>query len=417
MSLFQITKRIVLNYSKVVDNYFSMTFIHGATLIINLLLYPYLIRILGQTAYGSYVFAFSVISFFILFITFGFTFPALKQVSLHPNDWKVKNEITSTVFTAKFLLFILSSCVLVVLISFIPFFRNAYLLYLIVFSVIISEVIFPVWYFQGIQKMRIVTYIQVGSKLLSIPFIFIFIKSAGDLLLYAVIISVSTNLAAVVSILYLKKKENIGLHFVSLEKLKALFKDALPFFWTSAMGTVKKETVTLVIGVFFGMKDVALYDLANKLVNIPRLLTQNINTAIFPKIIGNAQPDKIKKIIRYESFISLGIIALIIAFGYWAVLLLGGREMTAAYPLAVLLSTIIYSWLIVGCYINYIFVPQNKYYFAMKNQLVALLSFLVLGGIFLLIHKSLILIVLAYILSGIIEIFYCRYLVKKYQLL
>lgn len=394
-----------------------MTILHGANMLIGLVMYPYLIRTLGQSAYGTYVFANSCVAFFILFICFGFSFPALKQISLHPDDHNIKNRIVSEVFTAKVYLSLFSAVVFSALLFFIPFFRENRLLYLIVFSLIISEVLFPVWFFQGIQKMKLVTVIQLSARLLTIPLIFIFIKSADDLLLYAVIISSSVTLGAFISVIYLRVKERIYLRLLPLHSLKQLFEDALPFFWMSAMSTAKREATTLIIGAFFGMKDVALYDLANKLITIPRLITRSINDAIFPKIIKEIHPEKIKKIIRYETLIGLAVVFLIIVFGYWLVLLLGGKGMVASYPLAIVLSFTIYTWLIVGCYVNYIFVPQNKYYFVTKNQMVALVSFVVLCGVGLLAYKNILVIVSAFTLSGAIEIFYCRYLTKKHQLL
>ena len=410
-------KRIASGHSKIVENYLFMTILHGANMLIGLFMYPYLIRTLGQSAYGTYVFVNSCIAFFILFICFGFTFPALKQISLHPDDHKIKNKIVSEVFTAKVYLSLFSAVIFSVLLFSIPFFRENRLLYLVVFSLIINEILFPVWFFQGIQKMKLVTIIQLSTRLLTIPLIFIFIKSADDLLLYAVIISSSVILGSLISAIYLRVKEQIYLRLLPLHSLKQLFKDALPFFWMSAMSTAKREAITLVIGTFFGMKDVALYDLANKLITIPRLITRNINDAIFPKVIKEINPEKIKKIIRYETWIGSAIVFLIVVFGYWAVLLLGGKGMVASYPLAIILSFTIYTWLVVGCYINYIFVPQNKYYFVAKNQMVALGSFIVLCGVALLVYKNMLVIVSAFTLSGIIEIFYCRYLTKKYQLL
>jgi PST family polysaccharide transporter len=165
------------------------------------------------------------------------------------------------------------------------------------------------------------------------------------------------------------------------------------------------------------MKDVALYDLANKIVSIPRLITMNINDAIFPRVIKDINPAQIKKIIRYEGLIGFCIILLIVVFGYWAVLLLGGENMTGSYLMAIILSFTIYTWLVVGCYINYIFVPQSKYYFVTQNQVAALVSFLVLCGAGLFVSGSILSVLLAYALSGVVEIFYCKYLIKKQQLL
>ena len=402
---------------KVVENYFSMTFLQGASLIIGLLLYPYLIRVLGKESYGVYVFIFSNIQFFAIFISFGFDYPALKKISLHPNNNQIKSQTVSEVFTAKTCLFALCAAILALLIFAIPFVHKNAVLYIIIFTTLSIEILFPSWYFQGIQKMKFVTYVNLTLRILSIPLIFIFIKSSADLLKYTLIITLLPVLGSIFTFVYLQVKEKIRIRFVKFASLKPVCADALPFFLTSMLGTAKAEMVTFIIGTFFSMESVALYDLANKIITVPRMITKNINTALFPKIVKDYNVKMVKRIIRYEKTIGLIISILIITLGYWAVLILGGKTMLAAYPLAVILSFTIYAWLIVGCYINLLFVPQHKYYFVTKNQLAALVSFLLLTAIGLLISKNIIIFVSAYVLSHVVEIIYCRYLIKKHQLL
>lgn len=164
------------------------------------------------------------------------------------------------------------------------------------------------------------------------------------------------------------------------------------------------------------MQSVAVLDLANKLVVIPRIITTSINGALFPAVVGNCTTERVRRIMRYETYIALIIIALIAAFGYWAVLILGGKNMVEAYPLAVIQSITIYTWLIVGCYINFVFIPKNRYNLVANNQFVAMVSFLLLAVCSLLFYKNLIIIVSAFAISHIAEIIYCRYVVRRYKL-
>lgn len=409
-------KNLVCANQKVVENYFFMTFLQGAHIVIGILLYPYLIRVLEKDAYGTYVFIYSNIQFFVSFIGFGFGYPALKSIALHQEDVEEKNRTLHAVFTAKVCLFALSSVVLGALLFCVPFMREHALLYITVYAVTLHEVVFPSWYFQGMQRMKFVTYLQLAIRLSTIPLILLFIKSPDDLELYAIIVSVLPLLGTAYTVWYLKRRDGLTYALVPLGRLKTLFRDSLPFFWTSAFGTVKQELVTLIIGSFFRMGDVALYDLANKLITIPRLMINNINAALFPDVVRHAETGRVKRLIRYETFIGLAVVVVIAALGYWAVLLLGGRDMLGAYPLAVALSVTVYTWLVVGGYINYVFVPQGHYYFVTKNQFVALVTFVVfaLAGVFL--WHNIFMVVAAYSLSGLVEIVYCKYLIKKNRL-
>ncbi len=96
---------------------------------------------------------------------------------------------------------------------------------------------------------------------------------------------------------------------------------------------LKQESVTFIIGTLFSMGNVALWDLANKIVNIPRLVTVSINAAIFPKIIKNHKVESVKKIIKYETFIGLGISALIAIFSPPFMLLIKSCEILFALDL------------------------------------------------------------------------------------
>jgi polysaccharide biosynthesis protein len=404
------------NNKKVAENYFFMTFLASSALVIGLIIYPYAVRVLGKEAYGIYVFVFSNVQLFQLITTFGFDTPALKKIALFPDNREVKSRVVSEVLISKSLLFCLSLVVLSVVSRFIPFLQKHILLYYILFSLQLVEILFPTWYFQGIQKMKFVTYTNLIIRLSTIPLIFIFVRSPNDLLLYVVIVSLLPLVGGIFAFCYLLVKEKIKLRFISLRRLKSTFRNALPFFWTTAFGTVKKESLTFIVGAFFDMQSVAVLDLANKLVVIPRIITTSINGALFPAVVGNCTTERIRRIIRYETYIALIIIALIAAFGYWAVLILGGKNMVEAYPLAVIQSITIYTWLIVGCYINFVFIPKNRYNLVANNQFVAMVSFLLLAVCSLLFYKNVIIIVSAFAISHIAEIIYCRYAVRRYKL-
>jgi len=410
-------KSIFKNNEKVVENYFFMTALQVINTMFGILIYPYLIRTLGAQSYGLFIFAVSVSNYFIIAIEFGFHMPALKIVAENKTDTRVKNNVVSAIFTAKFFIAIAVSALFVIFAFLFSRINTNLALFSVVFSQIIASVIYPSWYFQGIQKMKIPTYIQLTIRVLSLPFLFLFIHTGDDILIYATIFSASNIVNALLCVLYLYKYEYIKYQFVKFSAIKQYFNDAKPFFWSSSTGVIKEESVNILIGSLFGMSELAFYNLAEKIVKIPRLLTMNINDAIFPKFISENKKNNVSKIIKFEMWIGIAIIALIIIFGKWAVLLLGGNEMQSAYPMAVILSITILVWLIVGSYISFVFIPAKKYYFVTKNQFVALLSFLLFFTIGILITKSIYVIIISITLSGVFEVLYCKYLIKKHKML
>ncbi|PZU86785.1 MAG: flippase [Chryseobacterium sp.] len=405
------------SHKKIAENYFFMTIIQILNSLFSIVIYPYLIRALGADSYGLYVYVLSIITYFNFLINFGFDFPATKAVAEFKDDKDRLNEILSCVFTAKFYLQVISFGLMFLLIWLVPFFRNNYLIFILVFLQTISNVLFPQWYYQGVQRMRVVTLIQVIFKVLSIPLIFTFVKSASDVNIFAGINSITIILGAIVAAIMIVFYDGIKIRIVGFVSLKKWFSDAFPFFLSSSVGIIKEQGVPILIGSFFGMRDVALYDLANKIVIIPRTLLMSLNAALFPKIVTLNKKDVVRKIIKYEYLIGIFTVIFVIIFGKWIIQFLGGDQMAGSYYLSIILSMSIISWLVVGAYISFVFIPSNNYYLVTKNQILASVSaafFIIIGMV---INHSIYVLVSALAFSGLLEIAFCSYVTSKKRLL
>lgn len=401
----------------VIENYLFMTVLQILNSLFYIMIYPYIIRVLGAENYGSYIYSLSIVTYFIYFITFGFDFPATKSVAENKDNVKVINDILSYIFTAKIYLQIVASIVFCILIFSIPFLRNNKLIYFVIYLQTFANILFPQWYYQGLQKMKIVTIIQVVFKLISLPLIFIFVKKPNDLILFAGITTFTMLAGAMISFLMIRYQDGFKIKWMSFKETKSWFRQGTPFFLSTSVGVFKEQGITIAIGAFFGMKDVAIYDLANKIIIIPRTLLMSINAAIFPKIIIESKKHVIKNIIKYEFILGFLVMTFIVIFGKWVILLLGGETMAAAYPLSIVLSFTVVSWLVVGAYISFVFIPNHKNYFVVQNQLVALSSvvlFALIGYIF---SNSILILVAALALSGLSEIIFCYYKIVKNKLL
>ena len=410
-------KNILKNNSKIFENYFFMTLLQFINAIFSILIYPYIIRKLGIEQYGNFVFSNTLAGYFSSFVAFGFALPSVKIIAQNQDNSDVKSKVASAIFTAKTWLALLSVLVFAIVVTAIAPLRANWYLNAICFLQLFTDLLFPVWLFQGLQKMRNVTMIQLSCRFLSLPFIFILIKHTFDTILYAWITTLTSLAGGIAAFVLIVSKEKIAIRFVSFRQLKMHFKEALPFFYMSIASDVKEYTGRILIGSFFSMRDLAIYDLANKVVLIPRFITNNINSAIFPQVVKKYRLDKIKKIIAYEYLLGFAIMVLVALISHPVIIMLGGKAMLDAYPVSIILSFTIVVWLVVGAYINFVFVPNKQNYHVTWNQLIALVTFLLFAVVALLINPSIINIALAMSFSGLIEIIYCRIVIKKKQLM
>ena len=133
-------------------------------------------------------------------------------------------------------------------------------------------------------------------------------------------------------------------------------------------------------------------------------------------MVNNATPSRVQRILKYERIIGGGFALLVAIFSYPAVLVLGGQQMLGAVPIAILLSATIYTWLVVGAYINFVFIPTDRYYTITINQIIAFISCVLLSLIGLFIWRDITMVAVGLMLSGFIEILFCRYASSRLHL-
>lgn len=409
---------ILKNNLKVLENYVMMTILQVLNTFFYLLIYPYAIRTLGIENYGIFVYATGVANYFLFFINFGFDLPMTKVIAENlDNEYEI-NINFSKIFFAKIYLFILATIIFTALLNNIEILNNNIIVCIISYIATISAIFFPQWFFQAVQNMKLVTFIQLGVKIITLPLIFYLVKDKTDLNTYALIISFGTIFGSLIAFGLILIKYKIKIKFFYPLELIYIFKSSFPYFLTSLASSIKEYSIPILLGTYFGMKEVAIYDLANKLIQIPRTLVMSINAAIFPKLITNINLVTVRNIIKIEFILSILIISMIVLVGRYAVVILGGLNMIDSYYLAILLSITILTWLVVGAYINFVFIPNNKLYWITHNQFLALISFFMI--FFILMYSQLnniYLIGIAIGLSGLLEIVYCWYMSKKYKLL
>lgn len=390
-----------------------MSALNIVSALVGFFIYPYVIRVLGAEQYGLYAFLLAIAMYFQDVIDFGFDSPCTKRVALCADDKHELSRTVSVVLFCKLALIALSAAVAAPIILAIPVLRDNLWLFIVIFIQNLYKTFYPQWYYLGTKNMKFSSILQAVIRVSQIPLILIFVKDTGDLMVYALIVSGTMFVGSLVGGANVLM-EGIRIVGVSFSQMKEYYKEATPFFVTTISGRIKEKTLTAIIGACFGMRDVAIYDLACKIIQIPKLLLNSINAALFPEVVTNATTDKVNRILKYERLISIATVLCIAIFGYPATLILGGRDMIAAYPVALILSFTIYFMLITGAYLQFVFVARGGYRYVAWNQVIALATCMVFCGVGMLIWPSVWSVALSLTLSTAGEVIYCRIITRRH---
>ena len=177
------------NYKQLIENFISLYLLKIANIIIPLITLPYLVRVLGVDGYGVISFAQVFAGFFVMFVDFGFNLSMAREISVYSDDTTKVSKIVSTVFIIKAILLILGFFVYYLLISYFDKFVKYELLHLYMYGIVIGQGLFPYWYFQGMQKMRYITILNLIVKLTFLILILSLIKTPDDYLRYPVLLT------------------------------------------------------------------------------------------------------------------------------------------------------------------------------------------------------------------------------------
>lgn len=331
--------KIVVDRNKIlITNFSYLSLMSIFSLLVPLATYPYLIRILGKDVYGVIVFSQAIIGYFVMLVSFGFNTSATRDISRNRDDKIKLSEIVSSVLIIKGFLLIISFVLLLIGLFFIPAARGYHLLFVLTMWLTIYEFIFPIWYFQGIEEMKYITYLTLISKLIFFGLVFVFIKCAEDYLWVPIINGIGSLISGFCSLYIIFKLHNIQFKFQKTETLKKYFIESLPLFVSSISVSIFVQANKIIIGAYVGMSEVAYYDLAEKIVQLLKLPQILITQAIFPKTSKGGDVSFIKKMMLFSISLALLLFVGIQLFANEIVVIMGGVHMGFAAKLLRVLS-------------------------------------------------------------------------------
>ncbi|MBM7645060.1 PST family polysaccharide transporter [Scopulibacillus daqui] len=325
MELMQkIANKLTQNNKVMLGNFMALMILQGANYLLPLLTLPYILRVLGTEHYGLITFAQAFTMYFTILTDYGFNLSATKEISVHRHNIDEMSKIFTSVIAIKFVILFISFFILIGMVSVVDKFHQDPLVFYFAFGVVIGNVLFPLWFFQGVEKMKYITILNVISRIIYAASIFIFVKKASDYLYVPLINSLATIIIGMMSLFLVFKHYRIRCHFnwpYTVELLKSSF-----FFFLSR-GSLTLYTVTnsMIIGFLFSTTQVGYYSLAEKIVNIIIKPFELLNSAIYPNMAAHKNKALIKKVIKWTGSAGFIIFIIVLIFAKPIILILGGH--------------------------------------------------------------------------------------------
>jgi PST family polysaccharide transporter len=266
------------------ENIASLAVLQGANYILPLLVLPYLVRVLGPARFGLLAFAQAFMQYFILLSDYGFNLSATQEVVRHRDDPERLSGTFNSVFAAKLLLLALSFLGAGAIVLLVPKFRADWPLYCVSFLAVVGSVLFPVWFFQGMEKMKYITGLNVTTRVLVTLAIFLLVRTPDDLLVAAGIQAGGVTLAGLLSLFWIRSVAPVRFGIPTLSAVVASLRDGWHLFISSAAISLYTTSNLFLLGLLGNNVAVGYFSAAEKLIRAVNGALTPVTQAIYPHV-------------------------------------------------------------------------------------------------------------------------------------
>ncbi|MFW0736768.1 flippase [Flavobacterium sp. T12S277] len=313
-----------------------LSLLQGLNLLLPLITFPYLIRVLGVEYFGLLSFSFAFVTYFQIVTDYGFNATGTRDISLVADDYEKQNLVFNQIMSAKLFLVVVSFVVMMTFVFSFKIFRTYWIIYLFSFGSIFGQAIFPVWYFQGIQKMKYITYLNLATKLIFTLALFIFVREKADFYLVPVFNALGFIFAGIFALFYIRKDFNIRFKIQPLSGIIEQLQKSKYVFLSELKISLFTNTNTLILGILAGNHAVGYFSAAEKLARAIGNFQTPISNTIFPYLSKEMIADKLKTIQKIKKITLVGailfsvIIMVCFCFAEQIIEIIYGRQMFPA---------------------------------------------------------------------------------------
>jgi len=304
---------------------------------------PYLSRVLTVEHFGLIAFAQSITWNFVTLTEYGFNLTATRDVAARRDDPEGISQTFNAVMAAKTMLAAVGFGILVVVLTTVPRLRPHWVLFTVCYLSVVGYLLFPVWLFQGMQKMKHIAIRDFIAKAISVVILFAIVRTDGDYVLAAAAQSGGLFLAGIIGLASVPFTFRVRFFWPGWRAVWNALLTGWPAFLSNAAGALMLSTNMSILGAKAGTAEIGYVNAAYRIVSVPRAIVGPISTAVFSHVSHSAARSEaaaIRFVRRYGWWLSLPFllmtIMLVVLAAPIVTIVLGAKYAPARLPLQIL---------------------------------------------------------------------------------
>ncbi len=163
-------------------------------MLVPLIVYPYVMRILGAESYGKVTYVESLISYFLLFASLGIDTYAQRECAVFREDDKLFKKKASQVFAIGLIMSGLSLAIYLGCVFCVSSMREEWPLFVIFSLMLVAKGFSMEWLYTAQERFDITSLREVISKIIYVILCFLLVKNSGHYLIFGTIVVFSSSL-------------------------------------------------------------------------------------------------------------------------------------------------------------------------------------------------------------------------------
>jgi PST family polysaccharide transporter len=266
------------------QNALALSWMQLAQFIVPLVTLPYVARVLEPSAYGLVVFSQGFAFLLVVFIDWGFGFTATRSTAENQTNPDMLSDIAQRVRGGQLMLAAASLPLALAALVLIPKMTEHPEFLVMAWIAAVATALTPGWFFLGIEKMPLVSMMQLGFRVLGAALTFVLVKNAGDAwIVMALFTASAVGGWAVADVMMYRRIAFRRPRFRgSLKEIR----HATTIFVGAIGATLYGAFNVVLLGFFKSSADVAHFGAAERMVRVSLMVLSPIGMAAYPRLVA-----------------------------------------------------------------------------------------------------------------------------------
>lgn len=252
-----------------------------------LIIIPYLARILGPPGWGLVAFMQSLAEFVVLVIEFGFNLSATREVARNRESRETCSDIMAGVLGAQLMLALGGTFAALLVSRFVPLLHDNPRLVAAGLFYAVAQGFIPLWFFQGLEKMRLAATLEICGRLAGLVALFLLVHSPADTWLALGIQGVAPAFTTGVGLLVAYR--TISFRMPKPRLVAEALRRGWPLFVYRSAESLYGVGNSFLLGLFAAPAEVGYFASAEKISRAVFGLLNPIREALYPRLSDMAR--------------------------------------------------------------------------------------------------------------------------------